>query len=34
MQPVRGYAATFCKGEMIRENDADTGARPGTLVRS
>lgn len=34
MQPVRGYLATFCNGVMIRENDADTGARPGRLVRS
>jgi N-acyl-D-amino-acid deacylase len=34
MQPVKGYAATFCNGVMIRENDADTGARPGRLVRS
>ncbi len=34
MQPVRGYRATFCNGVMTRENDADTGARPGRLVRS
>jgi N-acyl-D-aspartate/D-glutamate deacylase len=34
MQPVRGYLATFCNGVMIRENDLDTGARPGRLVRS
>ena len=34
MQPVRGYLATFCNGVMTRENDADTGARPGRLVRS
>ncbi len=34
MQPVSGYRATFCNGVMIRENDADTGARPGRLVRS
>uniref|UniRef100_UPI0025FD965F amidohydrolase family protein n=1 Tax=Novosphingobium sp. Chol11 TaxID=1385763 RepID=UPI0025FD965F len=34
MQPVKGYRATFCNGVMIRENDADTGARPGRLVRS
>lgn len=34
MQPVTGYRATFCNGVMIRENDADTGARPGRLVRS
>ncbi len=34
MQPVKGYRATFCNGVMIREHDADTGARPGRLVRS
>lgn len=34
MQPVTGYKATFCNGVMIRENDNDTGARPGRLVRS
>ncbi len=34
MQPVTGYIATYCKGTKIRENDTDTGARPGRLVRS
>ena len=34
MQPVTGYKATFCNGVLIRENDNDTGARPGRLVRS
>ncbi|MEP0190408.1 MAG: amidohydrolase family protein [Erythrobacter sp.] len=34
MQPVTGYRATFCNGVMIRDNDNDTGARPGRLVRS
>ncbi len=34
MQPVKGYKATFCNGVMIREDDTDTGARPGRLVRS
>ncbi len=34
MQPVSGYIATFCNGTKIRENDSDTGARPGRLVRS
>ncbi len=34
MQPVSGYVATYCNGTKIRENDADTGARPGRLVRS
>lgn len=34
MQPVSGYIATYCNGTKIRENDLDTGARPGRLVRS
>ncbi|VWX62057.1 N-acyl-D-amino-acid deacylase family protein [Sphingorhabdus sp. 109] len=34
MQPITGYKATFCNGVMIRENDQDTGERPGRLVRS
>jgi N-acyl-D-aspartate/D-glutamate deacylase len=34
MQPVSGYLATVCRGEITRENDEDTGARPGRLVRS
>lgn len=34
MMPVTGYKATFCNGVMIRDNDNDTGARPGRLVRS
>lgn len=34
MQPVSGYLATICNGVVTRENDADTGARPGRLVRS
>lgn len=34
MQPVTGYKATFCNGVIIRDNDKDTGARPGRLVRS
>ncbi len=34
IQPVQGYLATMVKGEVTRRNDADTGARPGTLVRS
>ena len=34
MQPVTGYKATFCNGIKIRDNDNDTGARPGRLVRS
>ena len=34
MQPVQGYVATLCAGEVTRRNDEDTGARPGRLVRS
>ena len=34
IQPVQGYLATLCNGVMTRRNDADTGARPGRLVRS
>jgi N-acyl-D-aspartate/D-glutamate deacylase len=34
IQPVKGYLATMVKGEVTRRHDADTGARPGTLVRS
>ncbi|PHR18375.1 MAG: amidohydrolase [Sphingopyxis sp.] len=34
MQPVTGYIATYCNGIKIRENDRDTGARPGRLARS
>jgi N-acyl-D-aspartate/D-glutamate deacylase len=34
IQPVQGYLATMVKGELTRRHDADTGARPGTLVRS
>ena len=34
MQPVSGYVATVCNGVLTREDDTDTGARPGRLVRS
>ena len=34
MQPVRGYVATMCAGEVTRRDDTDSGARPGRLVRS
>jgi N-acyl-D-aspartate/D-glutamate deacylase len=34
MQPVSGYLATICHGVVTRDHDADTGARPGRLVRS
>ena len=34
MQPVQGYVATLCNGEVMREHDTDTGELPGRLVRS
>ena len=34
MQPVSGYVATICNGEITRRDDTDTGARPGRLARS
>ena len=34
IQPVRGYLASMCNGVVTRRHDADTGARPGRLVRS
>jgi N-acyl-D-aspartate/D-glutamate deacylase len=34
IQPVVGYLATMVNGEVTRRHDADTGARPGSLVRS
>jgi N-acyl-D-amino-acid deacylase len=34
IQPVVGYLATMVNGAVTRRHDADTGARPGTLVRS
>jgi N-acyl-D-aspartate/D-glutamate deacylase len=34
IQPVQGYLATLVKGQVTRRHDADTGARPGSLVRS
>ena len=33
LQPVAGYLATFVNGVQTRENDADTGERPGGLIR-
>jgi N-acyl-D-aspartate/D-glutamate deacylase len=33
LQPASGYIATFVNGVQTRSNDADTGARPGRLVR-
>ena len=34
LQPASGYLATFVNGIKTRENDKDTGARPGRLLRS
>ncbi|HYI62867.1 MAG TPA: amidohydrolase family protein [Acidimicrobiales bacterium] len=33
LQPARGYVATLVAGEVTREADTDTGARPGRLIR-
>jgi N-acyl-D-aspartate/D-glutamate deacylase len=33
LQAARGYVATMVAGTVIRSNDADTGERPGRLVR-
>ena len=32
-QAATGYDWTICSGEVIRQNDRSTGARPGRLVR-
>jgi N-acyl-D-amino-acid deacylase len=34
LQPATGYVATIVKGVVTRRHDADTGARPGRLVRA
>jgi N-acyl-D-aspartate/D-glutamate deacylase len=34
LQPSTGYVATMVAGEVVRRDDADTGARPGRLIRS
>lgn len=34
LQSAEGYVATIVAGEVTRENDAFTGARPGRLIRS
>ncbi|MEQ8719141.1 MAG: amidohydrolase family protein [Acidimicrobiales bacterium] len=33
LQPASGYWATLVAGEVVRDHDGDTGARPGRLVR-
>ena len=33
LQPASGYLATFVAGVKTREDDADTGARPGRVIR-
>jgi N-acyl-D-amino-acid deacylase len=33
LQPAEGYLNTFVAGVKTRENDTDTGARPGRLIR-
>jgi N-acyl-D-aspartate/D-glutamate deacylase len=34
MQDAKGYRATIVSGEVVAENGALTGARPGRLVRA
>jgi N-acyl-D-aspartate/D-glutamate deacylase len=34
VQEATGYVATLVAGTVTRRHDADTGARPGALVRS
>jgi N-acyl-D-amino-acid deacylase len=34
IQPVKGYLATLCNGVLTRQNDQDTGARPGRVLRN
>lgn len=34
LQGAKGYDYTICSGEVTREHDEDTGARPGRLVRA
>jgi len=34
LQPSTGYLATMVAGQLVRRHDEDTGARPGSLVRS
>lgn len=34
LQPAQGYLNTFVAGVKTRENDEDTGARPGRLIRA
>ena len=33
LQAASGYWATVVNGVVVREHDADTGARPGRLIR-
>ena len=33
LQEASGYKATIVAGEIVRENDEFTGARPGRLIR-
>jgi len=33
LQPAHGYWATVVNGVVVREHDADTGERPGRLIR-
>jgi len=33
-QAATGYLATAVNGELVRQHDTDTGARPGRLART
>ena len=33
VQGSQGYRWTICRGEVVREDDEFTGARPGRLLR-
>ena len=32
LQDASGYVATLVRGELVRDHDKDTGARPGRLL--
>ena len=34
LQAAEGYISTFVSGVKTRENDQDTGARPGRVIRA
>ena len=34
IQRANGYKATLCNGQVILEDDAHTGVRPGAVIRN